>query len=161
MRFIAQPHMQGARIGGRVDGDGAHAKSFGGTSDTAGDLAAIGDEDRAEHEARILEHDGAPPSLVFGEDVSRGEARDSVRRSTGAAGGPQAECGRIGSFRWRRLTHCPRAAAAAFASAAGTNGTGLSCAGGGAAAAGPTAGCGGSGSGQIGSTAACWPGAAG
>ena len=76
-----------ARVGGRVDGDGAHAKSFGGTSDTAGDLAAIGDEDRAEHEARILEHDGAPPSLVFGEDVSRGEARDSVRRSTGAAGG--------------------------------------------------------------------------
>ena len=96
MRLIAQPHMQGARVGGRVDGDGAHAKSFGGTSDTAGDLAAIGDEDRAEHEARILEHDGAPPSLVFREDFSRGEARDSVRRSTGAAGAPQAECGRIG-----------------------------------------------------------------
>src|SRR5262249_48468087 len=123
--------MQRARISRRVDSDGADAEVLGGTGDTAGNLAAIGNEDRFEHEARIVEHDGARQSLPFRAILAREIAT-------------------------RRSAHCPRAGAAAFVSDAGAGSEGLGGAGVAPFAAVP-GGCGGSGSGQIGSTAACAP----
>jgi len=44
--------VQRAFVGGRIDGDGAHAEAFGSARNAAGDFAAIGDKDGLEHRGR-------------------------------------------------------------------------------------------------------------
>ena len=46
MRLVAEPHVQRVGIGRRVDRDGAKVEPLGGARDPAGDLAAVGDQDR-------------------------------------------------------------------------------------------------------------------
>ena len=53
-RLIGLAHMQGLGIGFGIDRDGRDAHPLRGADDTAGDLAAIGDQD-------LLEHRRKPP----------------------------------------------------------------------------------------------------
>jgi hypothetical protein len=58
MGLVGVAHMQRARFGLRIDRDDAQAQPPGGAGNAAGDLAAIGDEDRREH--GLLCHRAAP-----------------------------------------------------------------------------------------------------
>ena len=51
--LVARPHMQRAGIRGRIDRNRAQPEALGGTRDAAGDFAAVGDEDGAEHGGSI------------------------------------------------------------------------------------------------------------
>ena len=51
--LVGEPHVQAVLVGLGVDGDRPHAELLAGADDADGDLAAIGDEDLAEH-ARSL-----------------------------------------------------------------------------------------------------------
>jgi hypothetical protein len=58
MGLVGLAHMHGARLGLRIDRDDAQAHPPRGAGNAAGDLAAVGDEDRGEH--RFLCHRPAP-----------------------------------------------------------------------------------------------------
>src|SRR5215212_7684544 len=60
-RFIGEPDMPRARIGFGVDGHRSNAHAAGGLDDPTGDLAAVRDQDFAEH--------GAPPPAWFSSGV--------------------------------------------------------------------------------------------
>ena len=49
VRLVALPHMQRIGVRLRINRDGAKPEPRGGARDAAGDLAAVGDQDGAEH----------------------------------------------------------------------------------------------------------------
>ena len=73
-RFVGHLDMQGSRVSIRIDGDGTHAELARGADDAAGDLAAIGDQDVAEHGASA-----ARACFVLRGALSRRRVRASIR----------------------------------------------------------------------------------
>jgi hypothetical protein len=53
-RLVGLAHVRGAGVGVAVHGDRAHAELLAGADDAERDLAAIGDEDLAEHQSGML-----------------------------------------------------------------------------------------------------------
>ncbi len=51
--LITYPAVQRVRVGGRIDRDRAYSEPFGRSRDPAGNFAAIGNEDRLEHDDRL------------------------------------------------------------------------------------------------------------
>ena len=75
--LVAEPPMQRVGVRRRIDRDRAHAEPFGGARDAAGDFAAVGNKDGAEHHRGLaasasflqLTHCArtGPPALALGE----------------------------------------------------------------------------------------------
>ena len=49
MGLIADPNMEGMCVSLRIDRNGAHAQALGASSNAAGNLAAVGDQNGVEH----------------------------------------------------------------------------------------------------------------
>src|ERR1700722_18925274 len=73
IRLVARSHVKRLRVGFRIDRDRAQPKTLGGARDAAGDLAAIGDQDRTEHGGWTL---AAVCRDVSGRDASRAYCGD-------------------------------------------------------------------------------------
>src|SRR5690242_5099770 len=130
--------MQRAGIGLGIDRDRTHAEPLGGARDTAGNFAAVGDEDGAQHLAaseRVIgacsTHCAAGPAFACGEDCAGADgcgaggsdgadaAPGPQTGSTGgtvvAAGGGGATGAELAALRDDRRPDPPRASPAAFA----------------------------------------------
>ena len=59
--LVGLAHMQGVTVGLGIDGDRAHAHPFRGADNPTGDLPAIGDQDRTEHQRAFVGWRESPP----------------------------------------------------------------------------------------------------